>query len=225
MTKRFCTECGTALEEGARFCSECGTKVPPAEEKSADQSAPQQPQTQQSAPQQSQSQQPAPQQPAPPQQPLQQAAPQQPPQQQPQQPQYQQPPQQSAPPPPGPQSQPYVYAPPSQNGAYYADPHYGANQPPPYANSGNRGGPLAPVMSIGSYLLTFFVLSIPIVGFILFIVWAFDTTNLNRRNMLIAQFIWALICSAVAIVLLIIFASSLAAIFSQFSIPYQTYQY
>ena len=25
--RRFCTQCGSALEEGARFCSSCGCKI------------------------------------------------------------------------------------------------------------------------------------------------------------------------------------------------------
>lgn len=125
---------------------------------------------------------------------------------------------------PGANNQPYVYAAQPQNGSSGAGPKSGGNQPP-NGYSDNRGFQTAPVMSVGSYLLTYFILSIPIVGLIMFIIWAFDNSNPNRRNMIVAQFIWMLICTGLAIILLILFASSLAAFFSNYSIAQEISQY
>ncbi|MBN8481148.1 MAG: hypothetical protein J0L88_06100 [Xanthomonadales bacterium] len=45
----------------------------------------------------------------------------------------------------------------------------------------NRG--TAPVMSLGDWLITLIVASIPIVGFIMLLVWAFSSsTNPNKAN-------------------------------------------
>ena len=85
-------------------------------------------------------------------------------------------------------------------------------QPKPQTTAQQTSGQkMAPVMSIGSYLLTYFVLSIPIIGLIMFIVWAFSSSNPNRQNMLIAQFIWGCICSVAAIIIFIVFWSVLYA--------------
>lgn len=63
-------------------------------------------------------------------------------------------------------------------------------------------------LSVGSYLLMFIVMSIPLVNFIMLFVWAFGNTNINRKNFAKAS----LIIMAIGIVLSIIFAGSMAAL-------------
>jgi hypothetical protein len=99
----------------------------------------------------------------------------------------------------------------------YSNQYAGAYAQPQYNRFGTE---MAPVMSIGSYILTFFILSIPIVGLIMFFVWAFDNSNPNRRNLVVAQFLWALICFFVALVFFILFASVLAEMFGSYSYYY-----
>ena len=60
----------------------------------------------------------------------------------------------------------------------------------------------APVMSLGDWIITMIVLSIPIVGFIMLFVWGFSSsTNPNKANFCKAALIFYLI----AIVLFFLF--------------------
>ena len=96
---------------------------------------------------------------------------------------------QYAPPPPPPPPQSYAY-----------------QQPAAYAPVNND----AP-MSIGQYLGTIILFGIPIVGFILMLVWAFGSqVNTNKKNLSRAMLILALI----GIVLGIVLSGSLIALFA-----------
>lgn len=126
----------------------------------------------------------------------------------------------------GTQSTQYVNTVPQQSTTGYSAPYTGTYTQPQYNNySAAPATNTAPVMSIGSYILTFFLLSIPIVGLIMFFVYAFDTTNLNRRNLVIAQFLWGLICSVAAFLLFIVFFSALSELFYSSFGGYSGYYY
>ncbi len=65
-------------------------------------------------------------------------------------------------------------------------------------------------MSVGGYMLTLFLLGLPIAGFILMLVWAFGSNvNKNKKNLCRAMLIFALI----AIVLTILLWASLYSLF------------
>jgi hypothetical protein len=49
-------------------------------------------------------------------------------------------------------------------------------------------------LSVGEWMLTIFVLAIPLVNIIMYFVWALSSSgNLNRKNFCIASLLWALI--------------------------------
>ena len=107
------------------------------------------------------------------------------------------PPQYSAPPPP---SQP-AYAPPPQP--------YHHQQPPSYAAAGNT----AP-LSVGQFLGTIILVGIPLVGFILLLVWAFGSdVNQNKKNLCRAMLILMLIGIVLGIVLGGVLGGLIATIF------------
>ena len=67
-------------------------------------------------------------------------------------------------------------------------------------------------VSIGDWLLTLFLVGIPIVGFILLLVWAFSgSTNSSKQNWARAALIWAVI----AIVLAVVFGGAAAALMAR----------
>ncbi len=77
-------------------------------------------------------------------------------------------------------------------------------------SSGALGGEEA--VSIGDWLLTLFLVGIPIVGFILLLVWAFSgSTNSSKQNWARAALIWAVI----AIVLAVVFGGAAAALMAR----------
>lgn len=80
-------------------------------------------------------------------------------------------------------------------------------QPVPNTN----GAELAPVMTVGSYLLLFILSAIPIVGIIAIIIFALDNANKNRSNYCKAMILmWV-----ISVLFIAIFWSSLVgAIFS-----------
>ncbi len=54
-------------------------------------------------------------------------------------------------------------------------------------------------MTIGDWMLTILISSIPLVGLVMLFVWAFgDSTNINKANWAKASLIWALIGIALA---------------------------
>ncbi len=65
------------------------------------------------------------------------------------------------------------------------------------------------VPSIGDWLLTFLVRSVPFVGFICMILWANNDTNMVRKNWAIASLIWS-------VILLVVFVLLYAVILSVF---------
>lgn len=78
----------------------------------------------------------------------------------------------------------------------------------------------APVTKIGSYIGWFLVPCIPLIGFIMMIVFAVDGTNKNRANYFRAQFALvgiligiALVLSIIALVISLIFGVELAYMF------------
>lgn len=93
-----------------------------------------------------------------------------------------------------PPQQPYYQAPPQQ--AYY-----------PQRDTSP--------MTVGQYIVTFLLTAIPFAGFILLLVWAFDSsTNLNKRNYARAALIMALIGIGVYIVLFAIIGTFISSIIS-----------
>lgn len=79
-----------------------------------------------------------------------------------------------------------AYVPPVQQQTYY--------QPaqPVYSNAAANSE--TKPMSVGDYLITFIVLGIPLVGFIMSLVWAFGSNvNLNKKNYCRAYLILAII--------------------------------
>lgn len=64
---------------------------------------------------------------------------------------------------------------------------------------------MAPVTSIGTYILWFLLSCIPVVNIIVLIVFAIDGSNKNRANYYRAQIIWAVIVTVVALVLCALF--------------------
>jgi uncharacterized membrane protein YdbT with pleckstrin-like domain len=70
---------------------------------------------------------------------------------------------------------------------------------------------IAPVMSIGQWLVTFLLMAIPIVNIIMIIVWlASKNENPNRKNWVLAY----LIVIAISVVLTFIIFGSVASFFS-----------
>ena len=70
---------------------------------------------------------------------------------------------------------------------------------------------VAPIMSIGQWLVTFLLMAIPIVNIIMIIVWlASKNENPNRKNWVLAY----LIVIAISIVLTFIIFGSVASFFS-----------
>ena len=68
-------------------------------------------------------------------------------------------------------------------------------------------------MSVGNWIGTFLLSMIPLVGFILLIVWANDGNNKIRKNWAVAMLIWMVIIFVISIIL---YATIFAAILSQF---------
>ncbi len=73
-------------------------------------------------------------------------------------------------------------------------PPQGSYQIPRQDNYRMTQEPVAPVMTVGKWIVTYLLLMIPLVNIILMIVWAVsDTENPNRKNWAIAMLIfWAI---------------------------------
>lgn len=94
---------------------------------------------------------------------------------------------------------------------YMGTPVYDAAPPQNYGGGGYNnqnynGDPnFAPIISIGEWMVTLIVLAIPVVGIVMYFVWAFgDSTNPSKKNFCKAGLIFALI----SVVLSIIFATT-----------------
>ncbi len=85
-----------------------------------------------------------------------------------------------------------------QPGPLYPQPGY-INPPYPYAQRDTSP------MSMGDYLLMIFLSAIPLAGFILLLVWAFDSNvNINKRNYARAYLIFGLVVVGLFVVICII---------------------
>ena len=64
-----------------------------------------------------------------------------------------------------------------------------------------RSGSDESPLSVGDWFITILVLAIPIVGLIMYLVWAFGSSgNVNRKNYCMAMLIWCVIGLAFALV-------------------------
>ena len=183
-----CTECGAQLKDGIKFCTECGAAVPEgkAETAPASETQPQQPQkTEQQNAQ---------------------------PQQIPPQPQQQQqtyvPPQNAAPQQPYAQPQP-AYAQPqpayAQPQPVYQQPAY-AQPAPVYAQPGQEPAPGPDsrygLISAWGFIGIMLLLCIPIIGFILMIVWACGgCRKYQKRNLCRAMLIFMAVSLVISLIL------------------------
>jgi len=97
--------------------------------------------------------------------------------------------------------------------AYQPQPQANNYQPrpaPAYQNTVNITDPRDKVYGVGGWLGTLILTSIPIVGFILLLVWAFGSkANKNKKNFAIALLIFGVIATVIGIAL---YASILASI-------------
>ena len=183
-----CTECGAQLKDGIKFCTECGAAVPEgkAETAPASETQPQQPQkTEQQNAQ---------------------------PQQIPPQPQQQQqtyvPPQNAAPQQPYAQPQPaYAQPQPVYQQPAYAQPAPVYAQPAPvYAQPGQEPAPGPDsrygLISTWGFIGIMLLLCIPIIGFILMIVWACGgCRKYQKRNLCRAMLIFMAVSLVISLIL------------------------
>ena len=108
---------------------------------------------------------------------------------------------------------------PAQQQGYQTYQQPGYQQPGP--DAGQYGGPVTvnnygyvpQEMTVGRWMLTLFLTGIPIVGFVLLIVWAASSSpdNRSRKNWAIAQFVWVLILIVLAILLSVLTGGALLA--------------
>ncbi|MBE6031755.1 MAG: zinc ribbon domain-containing protein [Clostridiales bacterium] len=76
------------------------------------------------------------------------------------------------------------------------------------------------VMTIGQYLLTFLLLSIPIANIVMMIIWSVTgSTNKNLQNMARALWIWVAIWTAVTVVLWVVLVRASSAMFYTWDAP------
>ncbi|SJM51814.1 hypothetical protein [Gulosibacter sp. 10] len=91
----------------------------------------------------------------------------------------------------------------------------------PYPQQQYQSGPpqnQAPADSIGSWMLTIFIMAIPIAGFIYMLVIAFGgTQSVSKQNFARAYLIWMLIGIAIAIIAAILLAIAGVSFFAWFS--------
>lgn len=103
--------------------------------------------------------------------------------------------------------QPPQYQPPRPQ--YQAPPAY---QVPP------QTGEVAPVLGLGSYILMMIIAGIPIVGFIMLLVWAFGSNeNPNKKNYARAVLLIGVIGVALGLVIMLLTGGGLLAMLSSMS--------
>ncbi len=115
-------------------------------------------------------------------------------------------------------------APPAQAQAAYTPPPAPPVAPPPPAPAPQQAyayqQPVTPApsvldspMSVGQYIGTIILFGIPIVGFILMLVWAFSSeVNKNKKNFALANLILIVIGIVLSIVLTVVFGGALWAL-------------
>lgn len=116
-------------------------------------------------------------------------------------------------------SSPMPPAPPPPPPPQYQQPAY---QQPVYQQPAYRAptaaAATAPVLSTGSYIGMMLIAYIPLVGFIMLLVWAFGSTeNPNKKNYARAVLIISIIVSALTILITIIAGGAMAALMSELS--------
>lgn len=85
------------------------------------------------------------------------------------------------------------------------------------ANQDREEEALTPVIGLGEWMLTLLILAIPIVGFIMSIVWGFSkTTNRTKSNLCKAILIYYLIM----FVLGVVFSSAVSAVLYNYALNY-----
>lgn len=105
----------------------------------------------------------------------------------------------------------------AQPNAYRQAPY---GQPNPYpqgspyvAQSVQVVTPAEKQMTLGNWLVTMLVLSIPLVGFIMLLVWAFGGSDQpSRKTYCQASLLWGVIIIAITVLIMLIFGASLGAI-------------
>ena len=74
----------------------------------------------------------------------------------------------------------------------------------------------APVMSVKDWLITYLIMIIPIVGFVMLFVWAFGSdTNPNKANWAKASLIWFVIMIALYFLIFMAFLAPMLASMGQ----------
>ncbi len=73
---------------------------------------------------------------------------------------------------------------------------------------------MEPVMSIGQWLITLLVMSIPCVNIVMLFVWGFGGGNQTRANYCKAYLIWFVILTVLGLVLSMVFGAALSAAIS-----------
>lgn len=69
----------------------------------------------------------------------------------------------------------------------------------------------SPVMSVKDWLITMIILAIPIVGFVMAIVWAIDAKNPTKTNFFRAYWIFVAILLLLYIILMVIMMATIGA--------------
>lgn len=78
-------------------------------------------------------------------------------------------------------------------------------------------------MTVGDWLITFIIQSIPIIGFIMLFVWAFgDNTHPSKKTWAQATLLFLLIAVGSAVLFFFLLGGFLFSIFSQFDYNYST---
>lgn len=131
-----------------------------------------------------------------------------------------------------------AYTPPPAAPVYAAPPPYAVPQPPVYAPvppaqymhpAGAQADDLTKPVGIGGFIGMIVLLFIPLVNFIMLLVWSFSSSvNVNKKNLARAILLLYIIFYVVMIVLMIVFwgvmmenMDSIRDIFSQYDISFQ----
>ena len=101
-------------------------------------------------------------------------------------------------------------------GSYQQNPSYtniqSGYQPP------STGYSISSPLSVGDYIITFIISGIPMVGFIMLLVWACSSsTNINKKNYAIAILIFQLIAVVFSIIMMFVMGAFFASLFSELS--------
>lgn len=69
-------------------------------------------------------------------------------------------------------------------------------------------------ISLGEWIITFIITSLPIIGFIMLLVWAFGTdAKTSKKNWARAALIMAVVGAVISIILTVLFAAAIVALF------------